>query len=69
MSLWITMVETIFRKQGQARQTQIDTWLTNTTPERGSWKDKYKENSTTNTNPTTMDRSRRENSRSYRGIE
>lgn len=32
MSLWITMVESIFRKRGRATQVKLDTWLTGTTP-------------------------------------
>ena len=43
MSLWITIVEAIFRKRGRARQTKINTWLTDTTPPR-NWRDKYKDN-------------------------
>ena len=42
MMLWITMVETIFRKRGEARQMHIDSWLTNSTPPK-DWKDKFKE--------------------------
>ena len=41
MTLWIKLVEAIFRKQGQAHQSNIDDWLTGTTPEK-NWKDKYK---------------------------
>ena len=41
MQLWITLVEAIFRKRGQARQEQIDMWLTNTTTER-MWRDRLK---------------------------
>ena len=41
LALWITIVEAIFRKRGQARQETIDTWLTGTTPPQ--WKEKYKE--------------------------
>ena len=41
MQLWITVVETIFRRRGQARQEQMDKWLTNTTPER-TWRDRLK---------------------------
>ena len=32
MTLWVTMLEAIFRKKGQAWQIKIDTWLTGTTP-------------------------------------
>ena len=42
MTLWIKLVEAIFKKRGQARQVKIDTWLTNTTPEK-NWRDKYKD--------------------------
>ena len=41
MMLWINLVETIFRRRGQAHQVQIDDWLTGTTPVK-DWKDKYK---------------------------
>ena len=41
MTLWIQIVEAIFRKRGQARQEKIDSWLTGSTPSR-NWKDKYK---------------------------
>ena len=44
MQLWITLVEAIFRKRGQARQEQIDMWLTNTTPEK-NWRDRLKSQS------------------------
>ena len=39
---WITLVETIFRRRGQARQELMDTWLTETTPVR-SWREKLKD--------------------------
>lgn len=42
IQLWITMVEAIFKKRGEATQMQIDTWLTNSTLRR-NWKDKYKD--------------------------
>ena len=42
MQLWITMVEAIYKKRGEAKQLQIDTWLTSSTPGR-NWKDKYKD--------------------------
>ena len=41
MQLWITLVEAIFQKRGQVRQEQMDTWLTNTTPEQ-MWRDRLK---------------------------
>ena len=33
MTLWIKLVEAIFRKRGQVHQVQIDDWLTWSTPE------------------------------------
>ena len=42
MSLWITIVEAIFRKRGRAQQTKVNTWLTDTSPQR-NWRDKYKD--------------------------
>ena len=42
MTIWITLVETIFRRRGQARQELMDTWLTETTPVR-SWREKLKD--------------------------
>ena len=61
MTLWIELVEAIFRKRGQAHQTNIDDWLTGTTPEK-NWKDKYK--SDNNLTDTGRRRARRGQSRS-----
>ena len=41
MYVWVTLVETIFRKRGSARQEKIDTWLTRTTPPK-NWRDREK---------------------------
>ena len=41
MELWINIVEIIFKRRGETRQEKLDSWLTNSTPEK-SWKDKYK---------------------------
>ena len=41
IQLWITLVETNFRKRGQATQVKMDTWLTQTTPER-MWRNRLK---------------------------
>ena len=41
MTLWMKLVESIFKKRRQARQEKMDTWLTQTTP-RKMWKDKLK---------------------------
>lgn len=41
MMLWITLSESIFKKRGQARQERMNTWLTETTPEK-MWKDRLK---------------------------
>ena len=49
MMLWVTMVESIFRKRGEATQLKLDTWLTGTTPIR-TWKDKYKDTQQTSKN-------------------
>ena len=43
MMLWITMVESIFCKRGEAMQLRLDTWLAGTTPPQ-NWRDKYKDN-------------------------
>ena len=42
MALWIKLVGAIFKRRGMARQERLDTWLTNSTPER-NWKDRNKE--------------------------
>lgn len=41
MSLWVQIVEILFRKRGETTQEKIDQWLIKSTPER-NWKDKYK---------------------------
>ena len=41
MSLWVTLVESIFRKRGRARQIKINTWLTGTTPPK-NWRERKK---------------------------
>ena len=43
MKLQVKLVEAIFKQRGQARQEQIDTWLTQTTSTR-NWRDMYKDN-------------------------
>ena len=47
MTLWIQIVEAIFRKRGRARQEKIDSWLTGSTPSR-NWKDKFKKGNRNN---------------------
>lgn len=42
MMLWIKIVESIFKCRGQARQEQIDTWLTASNPVR-NWKDRHRQ--------------------------
>ena len=41
MTLWITLIESIFKKRGQARQERMDISLTESTPEK-MWKDRLK---------------------------
>ena len=42
MELWILMIESIFKQRLEEGTRTLDTWLTNSTPNR-DWKDKYKD--------------------------
>ena len=46
LTIWIKLIEVIFKRRGQARQEKMDTWLTQTTPEK-NWKDRHKHNKMT----------------------
>ena len=44
MSLWIQVVENIFKKRGTARQENLDTWLIETLPSADDlWRPKVKD--------------------------
>lgn len=71
MSLWIKLVEAIFRKRGEAHQQKLDEWITRSSLPDQHWKDKYKEvdkDSTFEKNTTDISyggRSQRESSSSW----
>ena len=48
MERWITLIEAIFKKRGIARQTKLNTWLTERIPSK-DWKSKYKKTNTSQT--------------------